>query len=575
MRILVRTIANAKKEAFEYQDVEYVRDSILVGSSSKSTVLLEGNGVLPNHAMLSLRRDGTAQIKADSGAEVKVNDIEQRRAVLRVGDRIMIATHQLRVIEAPHGFDLALALVLDESVEQTSGAKDRNLEFPLGAMTLKDAGLGRRPWAWFLMMLVFICGFAIPFADSLMGSSVSATSGIANHKMAANSSAENKFSLEYLQLPFTDSIWISGPLHSVHRTPELRDNCGACHQSAFVSVEDKACLDCHEAPEHAVNPGHENAFSELNCIGCHREHNEPSHLIREDEALCVDCHVNLADVTNASSELENVSGFDTHPELKISLLQPSDSGWNVNRFTLTDDHLKEQSNLAFSHLQHLNPDGIDGPDGVQTMACIDCHQPEQNGKLMQPITMEQHCSGCHSLAFEPTDSERQVPHDEPAKVLRALEEYYARLYAIQGGPVESVLELSRPAQRPGKPPKSFYAAMKAWADDKALDAATTLMEESACQSCHQVSINEGKLGAERWTVLPVRLSKVWMPKATFDHSAHDSMECAGCHEAEKSEVSSDIIMPYLNNCKQCHGGEKSTMMVATGCVGCHGYHAEN
>lgn len=65
-----------------------------------------------------------------------------------------------------------------------------------------------------------------------------------------------------------------------------------------------------------------------------------------------------------------------------------------------------------------------------------------------------------------------------------------------------------------------------------------------------------------------------MPKAVFDHSAHESMECADCHEAEKSELSSDILMPYLNNCQQCHGGEKSTMMVATGCVGCHGYHAK-
>ena len=40
--------------------------------------------------------------------------------------------------------------------------------------------------------------------------------------------------------------------------------------------------------------------------------------------------------------------------------------------------------------------------------CGDCHQPEVGGRLMVPVSMEQHCQRCHSLAFEPEVTKRQV-----------------------------------------------------------------------------------------------------------------------------------------------------------------------
>lgn len=556
MRCLIRIIA-AQQETLEYRDAEYVVSEISLGAASDCTVHLEGRGVLPRHALITLRRDGRVQIKADGGAALLINEKPQRSAVLAKGDTVRIGQNLFTVIVAPFGFDLALSLAIEGAAQEAD-----TLEFELGPMSLSEAGWSRRRWAWLGMLVVLSVGLILPLSWSLWPGEPEARPA---------------------HWPVTDNAWSSGPLHTAHRIPGLIDDCGACHEAPFVQVQDTACKNCHEVPDHVAHPEKAPAFAGLDCAGCHREHNEPQTLVRMDEALCVDCHGDIAQHWPEKSALQSVADFDSHPEFKLSLLQQQvgtgDAAngvekmeWKTQRIPQNDPTLAEHSNLKFSHAQHLNADGIDGPDGKAVMACADCHQPQQNGMLMQPIQMEQHCAGCHSLAFEATDPERQVPHGSPQDVLRSLEEYYARLYAIQGGPVESVHELSRPAQRPGKPPKSFYAAMKAWADERALEAATTLMEESACHSCHEVTVHADKKDASRWSVLPVKLTEVWMPKSRFDHGAHLQIECGDCHQAAKSEKPTDVLLPDLKSCKQCHGGEGSNMMVSTGCVGCHGYH---
>lgn len=545
MKCLVRTIA-AQKDTLEYRDAEYVSDEISIGSASDSVLHIEGSGVLVHHAVLSLRRDGRPQIRADGGAALLINEKSQRSAVLAVGDVIRVGPHLFTVIAAPVGFDLALSQSTEGAVQA-----DNTLEFEPGPMSLREAGWGRRGWAWLFMLIVLVTGLALPLAWSLWPG---------EHKERP------------AHWPVTDTAWSSGPLHTAHRIPGLIDDCGACHQKPFVQVEDAACKNCHTLPDHVSQPEKSSSFADLDCAGCHREHNEPQNLVRMDEALCVDCHGDIGQHWPDKSTLQNVTDFASHPPFRLSLLQQDGAEWKTVRIAQDDPKLAEVSNLKFSHAQHLNPEGIDGPDGSAVMQCADCHQPQQNGRLMQPIQMEKHCASCHSLAFEATDPERQVPHGQPDAVLRALEEYYARLYAIQGGPVESVHELSRPAQRPGKPPKSFYAAMKAWADERALEAATTLMEESACHSCHEVTVHADRKDATRWTVLPVKITEQWLPKSRFDHGGHLQIECGECHKAATSEKPTDVLLPDLKGCQQCHGGEGSNMMVSTGCVGCHGYH---
>jgi len=552
MRCLVRTQVAVRPGTTETRDVEYRADTLTLGRGAETVLHLEGSRVQELHAEISLAK-GQVRIRAADGAALFVNDKPVKSADLKHDDRIRIGAHTLTVVPAPQGFDLALAL---ESAEDED---DEGLSFVPGAMSLESAGLTKRRWSWLLMVAVLVVGLGLPLAWSLWPD-------------AAGEGRPH-------WLPMTDAIWSSGPLSSVHHVPGVGDNCQGCHTKPFVQVEDQACNTCHTMADHASTQVENSPFSQFTCAGCHREHNEPAQLVRRDEAQCVDCHQALAKIWPEPSELRDVTDFAQHPPFKVSLVTPEDEqgkSWTTQRLALSTESLTEISNLKFSHAQHLSADGIDSPSGKQVLECAACHQPQQNGRLMQPISMEAHCSSCHTLAFEPTDPERQVPHGEPAQVLRSLEEYYARLYAIQGGPVESVLELRRDARRPGQPTKEFYAAMERWADARALKATQDLLEGSACQSCHEVTVNAKAKGAERWDVLAVRLTEQWMPKSVFDHQAHRQTECSSCHMATESKQATDVLMPDLDNCQQCHAGERgAALKIATGCVSCHSYHTDH
>ena len=63
-----------------------------------------------------------------------------------------------------------------------------------------------------------------------------------------------------------------------------------------------------------------------------------------------------------------------------------------------------------------------------------------------------------------------------------------------------------------------------------------------------------------------------MPKGLFDHASHEAMACTDCHAATTSEVSSDVLLPPVENCQQCHGGERASARVPSTCIMCHLFH---
>jgi predicted CXXCH cytochrome family protein len=69
-----------------------------------------------------------------------------------------------------------------------------------------------------------------------------------------------------------------------------------------------------------------------------------------------------------------------------------------------------------------------------------------------------------------------------------------------------------------------------------------------------------------------------MPKASFDHAAHATGDatCETCHAAANSKVASDVLMPQIKVCRDCHGGETGTeggrARIASPCASCHAYH---
>jgi predicted CXXCH cytochrome family protein len=50
------------------------------------------------------------------------------------------------------------------------------------------------------------------------------------------------------------------------------------------------------------------------------------------------------------------------------------------------------------------------------------------------------------------------------------------------------------------------------------------------------------------------------------------MACKQCHAADQSSVSSDLLIPDLDNCLGCHSDRPVADRVAISCVDCHSYH---
>ena len=102
----------------------------------------------------------------------------------------------------------------------------------------------------------------------------------------------------------------------------------------------------------------------------------------------------------------------------------------------------------------------------------------------------------------------------------------------------------------------------------------------------------GMGGPDGVRIAPVAQPVRYLQKGWFDHRAHDNLDvrgnegnrrwgCRDCHAAEKSNLSSDLLIPTVANCQQCHTGAKgahNAQLVRSGtassCAMCHDYHAD-
>jgi hypothetical protein len=86
-----------------------------------------------------------------------------------------------------------------------------------------------------------------------------------------------------------------------------------------------------------------------------------------------------------------------------------------------------------------------------------------------------------------------------------------------------------------------------------------------------------------WTPIPER----WLPHARFSHLDHSATACLDCHAAAAaSTVAADVLLPSIEVCRRCHGGDGAAPAGApppraaagaprgapAGCISCHGYH---
>jgi hypothetical protein len=273
--------------------------------------------------------------------------------------------------------------------------------------------------------------------------------------------------------------------------------------------------------------------------------------------------------------------------------------------------LEERSGLDFSHLRHVGQ-RLPTPDGSKAiLSCDRCHSLGDGGTTMRPIDFEESCQECHLLTFDDRLPGREAFHGDPALVRQRLRELYSD-QVVRGEVSDERAPRALRFRRPGAPIEgSERKLVEDWVERKVSDASRHLMvKPGECDRCHEVLPGAASDGGPG--VAPVEVAEIWMPRSEFRHETHAPFACRDCHAAaavydpedapelarpewslpdarpyglwtpselreatgfEPSVRSSDVLLPNIERCRTCHGGQTaSPPKVASGCGMCHPFH---
>jgi hypothetical protein len=547
MRVLVRSYQQQGDQRISTDrvlDTERLR----IGRGSDQDLQIPDLRAALAHAEIVQDRRGPLLL-AKTGNGVWLNGAPVENAKLEPGDVIGIGRYELTVFTAPGA---ALALGVEERLTQGAEVEERKASF---ITRLDQTVLSTRRTAWLLALLVLLCTLLIPL-------------GLRYGTPPPTDPMQT--SPRFLD----DSVWLPGPVSSAHG--HFADNCSACHVKAFTQVQDSACLACHkDVQAHSADPvvAAHHRFAEQRCTDCHSEHKGSDGAAMPSGEACIACHAQPQRTGGAA--MPAASSFsETHPEFapRIARFDPEIGKFSFSKQRRPVAELREDSNLHFSHALHLDPKGVAAPDGQRALQCQDCHRPDSRGVGFEPVRMETHCASCHRLDFDPDDPDRVLPHADLMEIQNVIRDYvYAKAMRGNGSGASAASTPDR--RRPDAPlhrPQSAGPGI-AWADARVRQTLTDVLERRTCNYCHVVERSEDV--ALPWRIAPVNLDEHALDHARFDHAPHRGQDCAGCHAATTSKQSTDVLLPSLTTCRECHGDGDSRHVVPSDCMMCHRFHA--
>ena len=552
---LIRGVAAATSATHQQMPgTVFETTELTLGSGPDQQLQVPHAAVDPSHATLRVESNGRVRLTALGPKGVIINGRRQMRVYLDPDDTLTLGETTIKV-QRGRG-EYACIVRIEDPFSQDDGQ-------PASAASTRNHSSRYTIsfWSWTLTIGVAAIFLLVPVGTFF---------GPPMRKLLRNT-----------PLVPSDALWSSGPLHTAHRF--IGNDCTACHVTPFQRVRNSECATCHADVQHHVDVRSPDMalFDRERCAECHFEHKEPSALVQRDPRLCTDCHAHM-DSLKANALVRNSSDFGSdHPELRIAVLAEDEivapGRWRPVWLEASQPATyKEKSHLKFSHAQHLDPKGIKSPLGERVLQCGDCHRPNASGREMMPIRMEIQCSGCHSLHFDEHDPSSGVPHGDLPRMFRALREHFSRQYLEAGSPLQPGGAMRRPGQEARQMSLDEQRRARDWADTESLKMARELLEKRVCVDCHDVTHVLGASGFDQWKVSPVRLTQNWMPRARFNHAAHINEACTSCHDqAERSKHSSDILMPGIARCRECHGGAQDSSKLSSDCVMCHRFHLPN
>jgi len=346
----------------------------------------------------------------------------------------------------------------------------------------------------------------------------------------------------------------NGPLSEAHAL--LENRCEVCHRENFGGVPDQACAQCHDGAPHPaklVDTGH--ATAQLRCVQCHLEHRGKVRLAALASGNCTACHANIA-AHSTGATVKNVTAFqpEGHPDFRA--------------ITLRDTRPIKVNHAAHMPAEPRTIRGMKLP-----MKCTDCHVPDRNSPTNQllPVTFEQNCKSCHSreLEFDVYQVlEKSVPASH-AKDAKAIREFIVAAYRNKLAEDPGVARRQLGGELNAQP------SAAAWLDRVVRDSEQYLFGRK-CGYCHQTGgdgvVQKVNRIAGRYVESKPE-GAPWLERGEFSHRAHRAVECESCHtQARKSSRTSDVLIPAMKSCVQCHGESGTTL---DECATCHLYHNRN
>ncbi|AOL93805.1 cytochrome c3 family protein [Porphyrobacter sp. LM 6] len=561
MAFLIRTVDLTAGGREIVREREVAQASLTVGRATDNDIHLLDLAIEQHHLRIDPAPGGRLAIRALGTLGFTIDGRSTTEAVCDPREGAEIALGGTLLSLAQTG-DAAIEVMIRPLI-RSEGLADAKRSFALEA-----AMPSKRLLSWGLLGAILLAFLAVPVISHLTREKIAPATGRPD------------------AVAF-DASWSPGKLSKAHHA--LENNCESCHVDAFVSVRDETCLSCHKAiGDHAAAPrlaqgrapfgmgdGLQWAVAESfgkegpdACTTCHTEHEGPSRMEPASQQFCADCHGTL-DQRLTDTKLTNAADFGkAHPEFQPAIFTRPGQAKPV-RMSLGDKP-REASGLKFPHDLHLAPRG-----GVARMAirlgadkgygaalvCKDCHEATRDKVGFEPIKMEESCGSCHSLVYDKVGSTfRTLRHGDVALMK-------ADLMAMDRTPRRPVVS---GRSRPGKYAREgLYYADFGTPRPSLVGVDRALAPGGVCGECHLPAVRGGKAD-----VMPVNLPDRYFLNGGFDHGAHRQEKCTSCHKATTSKASTDLLLPNLASCRECHQGEDAVRAeVPSSCAMCHSYHA--
>ncbi|MBI1403387.1 MAG: cytochrome c family protein [Porphyrobacter sp.] len=562
MAFLIRTIdfTAAGREIIRERMVE--RDTLSVGRAAENDVHLPDLAVEQHHIRIVLRNDGTLAVAALGTLGFGLDGRSVTEGVIdpRTGGEIALGAARLTVAEEDGG---TLAVTIRQ-VAAEEGKGDALRGFALASVLPS-----KRAMSWIFAGVILLALLMVPVASNLL-------------RTPAKPDPTGRTPGQVVM----DAAWSPGALSLRHHS--LENNCESCHVTPFVSVQDEACLSCHKdtgthakanrlaagMPPLSAGDALQWRIAEslgkegpLGCVACHTEHEGPLRQKAGSEAFCGDCHKDL-DSRLADTKLADAHDFGkAHPQFRPAYFASFGAASPVR--AAPGSRPVEKSGLKFPHDVHMDPRGGAARMAVSLtrygapLECKDCHVLTADKAAFKPVEMEDACESCHSLVSGRTAGGgfSKLRHGS----VKHLAEDLARIG--RGAHAAPVSGRSRPGQFArggtyaadfGRPVRDFIGLTRA------------LLPGGVCTECHLPTTRAG-----RPDLMPVNLPDRFLTTGYFTHAAHRKQECTDCHAADTSKAASDLLIPDLKSCRECHLGAsavKTKTIVPSDCAMCHAYH---